>query len=89
MRPLFYDFPSEEHAWQTEDAYLFGAHLLIAPILHEKAVQRMVYLPGDKSWIEVETGRVYEGGQWVLADAPIEAIPVFTDQKELVECFRG
>ena len=23
MRPLFYDFPEDEHCWEVEDSYLF------------------------------------------------------------------
>ena len=33
MRPLFVDFPSDPVCYQVEDEYLFGADLLVAPIL--------------------------------------------------------
>ena len=33
MRPLFYGFPADKAAWSVEDAYLFGADVLVAPVL--------------------------------------------------------
>lgn len=87
MRPLFYDFPKEKEAWEVEDAYLFGAHLLIAPVLYRGQKKRRIYLPSGKRWTDVETRISYEGGQWITVDTPIETIPVFTDQQELLDCF--
>jgi alpha-D-xyloside xylohydrolase len=37
-----------------------------------------VYLPAGARWTDVWTGVVYEGGQRVTVDAPLERIPVFT-----------
>jgi alpha-D-xyloside xylohydrolase len=77
MRPLFADYPADPIAWQIEDAYLFGGDLLVAPVLEPGARARRVYLPAGTNWREAWTDRVYEGGQWVMADAPLESIPVF------------
>ena len=40
-------------------------------------MQRSVYLPAGDTWREVSTGETYAGGQSVLADAPIDVIPLF------------
>jgi alpha-D-xyloside xylohydrolase len=77
MRPLFYDFPEDRKAWNTETAYMFGSELLIAPVLEAGVTQREVYLPGGTSWVEQATGKTYEGGQTVTAYAPLAVIPVF------------
>jgi alpha-D-xyloside xylohydrolase len=84
MRPLFYDFPKDNTAWGIEDQYMFGPDLLIAPIFEEGTRSRKVYLPQGSTWKEVQTCQVYEGGQWVQSDAPIEIIPLFLrDQADL------
>ena len=77
MKPLFYEFPEDSAAWEVEDAYLFGHDLLVAPVTEAGARERRVYLPAGAGWTERETGREYQGGQWVNAAAPIERIPLF------------
>ena len=77
MRPLFYNFPQDKAAWEIEDAYCYGDDVLVAPIFEEGMTERAVYLPLGTAWIEAATGKRYEGGQTVVADAPLDVIPVF------------
>ena len=77
MRPLCYDFPEDKNAWQIEDAYMFGADILVAPVLHEGMRQRAVYLPAGCNWQNHGTGEIIEGGRTVVAEAPLARIPVF------------
>lgn len=77
MRPLFYDFPEDEKAWEVEDQYLFGSDLLVAPILYEGQREREIYLPAGAKWVDLKTSRVYEGGQRISYAAPLDTIPVF------------
>ena len=77
MRPLFYEFAEDEAAWDVKDAYMFGADLLVAPVMTYGAREREVYLPAGAKWTEESTGKVYEGGQTVMAEAPLDVIPVF------------
>ena len=77
LRALFYEFPSDPICWDIKDSYLFGSDLLVAPICHEHAVDRQVYLPAGISWTDARTGVVYEGGQWITANAPMDTLPVF------------
>ena len=77
MRPLFFDFPGDPAAWQREDAYMFGADLLVAPIMEMGQRSRQVYLPAGTEWKDVWTGAEYTGGTTVAVDAPLERIPVF------------
>ena len=77
MRPLCYDFPDDEQAWQIEDAYMFGPDILVAPILHDGRRQRAVYLPTGCRWRDHGSGEIIEGGRVLVADAPLSRIPVF------------
>ena len=36
-----------------------------------------MYLPAGDDWREVHTGAIHAGGQTVVADAPIDVIPLF------------
>ena len=87
MRPLFYEFPGDANTWEIKDEYFFGADLLVAPVLSPDARQREVYLPEGASWTEVHTGKTYEGGSTVTADAPLEYIPVFARDGRQAELF--
>ena len=77
MRPLFYDFPDDPVAWETEDEYLFGPDYLVAPILYEGQQEREVYLPSGAKWINMWTKENFDGGKRINVAAPLEIIPVF------------
>ena len=91
MRPLFYEFPKDKIAWEIENAYLFGSHLLVAPILYAGETTRKVYLPEGAIWQDVWSGKTYDGGSTINASAPLDTIPLFIrnpeEEKLLTECF--
>lgn len=76
LRAMFYEFPEDAECWELQDQYMFGSKYLVAPILHLNEWKRQVYLPEGK-WKLTSTGDVYEGGQSVSVDAPVEYMPVF------------
>ena len=76
QRPLAYDFLHDPKARDTDDAYLLGEALLVAPVCEPGITSRQVYLP-EGSWIDWYTDERYPGGQVVTVDAPIDRIPVF------------
>ncbi|HIU77049.1 MAG TPA: DUF4968 domain-containing protein [Candidatus Pelethocola excrementipullorum] len=78
MRPLFYDFAEDKNAWEIEDEYMFGPDVLVAPVLYEGMTKRRVYLPEGAAWKNIWDEQVFEGGQFLEVDAPIDKIPVFT-----------
>lgn len=77
MRPLFVDFPLDEVAWVVDDAYMFGADLLVAPVADYGARGRHVYLPAGSRWTNAWTGVTHDGGVQVRAAAPLGQIPLF------------
>ena len=77
MRTLFYMYPEDKKCWEIEDEYLYGSDILVAPILYAGQTTREVYLPKGENWIEYATGKLYEGGQTIIAVAEIDTIPVF------------
>jgi alpha-D-xyloside xylohydrolase len=81
MRPLFYDFPDDTKSWEIEDEFMFGPDLLVAPVVDEGARSRNVYLPAGDTWRDAFTGEIFDGGQTILADAPLARIPIYLHGK--------
>ena len=77
MRTLFYEFPEGKACWDIWDEFMFGGDILVAPVCHEHAFSREVYLPQGALWVHAGTGERYEGGKSYLIAAPIDTIPVF------------
>ncbi len=75
-RPLVYDFQQDRRARETEDAYLLGEALLVAPVCEPGSRARRVYLP-EGTWIDWHTEERYTGGRFITAKAPLDRIPVF------------
>lgn len=84
IKPLFYDYPEDAAAWDISDEYLFGHDLLVAPVLEAGAKTRSVYLPAGCNWISYEGGILYQGGQTISANAPINQIPLFIKEGKTV-----
>ncbi|KAK7511336.1 putative glycosyl hydrolase [Phyllosticta citriasiana] len=82
IRPLLYDFPADEMAWEVEDQYMFGSKLLVAPILHAGVKSRSVYLPHGVKWktFEGQDSVGYDGGQKIVVDCHMDSMPVFLKQ---------
>jgi alpha-D-xyloside xylohydrolase len=77
MRPLVMDFRNDTQALNIPDEYMFGPALLICPVTQARASARSVYLPAGSEWYDFWTGKKYDGGQAVIAAAPIETMPIF------------
>ena len=76
QRALFLHFPDDRACHAVEDAYLYGADLLVAPIVTAGAMARDVYLPAGCDWIDLWTREMLRGGQVVSRAAPFGKPPV-------------
>jgi alpha-glucosidase len=76
QRPFVFDFQNDRQAWETDDAYLFGEALLVAPVTAAGCTARHVYLPPG-TWVDFYSGERHVGGQVVTASAPADRIPLF------------
>ena len=47
QRPLFLHYPDDPALFAVQDQFLYGADLLVAPVIEEGATMREVVLPGD------------------------------------------
>jgi alpha-glucosidase len=76
MRPLMLEYPDDARLYGLDDEYMFGSDLLLAPVLREGAMTRDVYLPKGR-WVDVSTGRTYDGGQSHSLSVTLGSIPLF------------
>lgn len=88
MRPLFFDFPDDPDCTPIDDQFFFGPDILVAPVLHEGASKRDVYLPAGAEWLDAWTGEPLAGGKHHTVDAPLESVPVFLRDAQLLKVFR-
>ncbi|AHG01419.1 glycoside hydrolase (plasmid) [Halostagnicola larsenii XH-48] len=89
FRHLAFDFRGDDRVHDIADQFMFGPALLVCPVtepmyygpestpLEGRAKAREVYLPAGTDWYDFWTGERYDGGQTILADAPIEKLPLF------------
>ena len=76
QRPLVMDFAQDPATWEIGDQFMFGPGLLVSPVLVQHATSRSVYLPAGASWYDFWTGERTRGGAHVLAQAPLDRIPL-------------
>ncbi len=76
QRPLFLHHPDQRELWTVQDQFLYGADLLVAPVIEEGATSRDVVLPGSSPWRSVWNGEDLQPGLHRV-DAPIGRPPVF------------
>jgi alpha-glucosidase len=83
MRPLFWHYQEDAAAVAAGDQFLLGPDLLVAPMLRQGAIARSVYLP-QGVWFNFWTGESHAGGRNILAEAPLDVIPLFVRAGALV-----
>ncbi|MFW5786131.1 MAG: TIM-barrel domain-containing protein [bacterium] len=76
MRPLLWHYPDDPAVANLNDEFLLGESILVAPITRPGRFARAVYLPEGR-WQDFWTGARHDGPCHVLADAPLDRIPLF------------
>lgn len=84
MRALIMDFGNDQKVTNIGDQFMFGPSLLINPVYKYKARSREVYLPESAGWYALETGKYFNGGQTITAEAPYEKIPIFVKEGSVI-----
>ncbi|KAJ7485732.1 glycosyl hydrolases family 31-domain-containing protein [Mycena latifolia] len=83
LKPLLWYHSVDPMTLQLDEEFLFGSHVLVAPVTIKGAMTRRVYLPaqandGEKAaqWCELDTGVWHAGkGAFIEMDAPLERTP--------------
>jgi alpha-glucosidase len=89
QRPLFLHFEADERCFAIQDSYLYGADLLVAPVWHQGARTRTVYLPRGLRWVHVWSGSIFEGGCEIEIESELGFPPIFySDDSKYCSFFR-
>jgi alpha-D-xyloside xylohydrolase len=96
LRALPFDFRDDPRTYDIGDQFMFGPAFLVCPIvqpvvygsgstpLEGIAKTRPVYLPGAGDWFDFRTGRRHHGGQTLLAEAPLDVLPLYVRAGSIV-----
>jgi alpha-glucosidase (family GH31 glycosyl hydrolase) len=88
LRPLYYDWPEANEAYENKDEYVFGDEMLVDPVVGpgdktSGLATEKVWIPkGD--WIEWPTGKHFTGPTSVDRSFSIEQIPVYLKSGAIV-----
>ncbi|HEY2469156.1 MAG TPA: TIM-barrel domain-containing protein [Terracidiphilus sp.] len=88
LRPLYYDWPEANEAYDSKDEYLFGDEMLVSPVVTAGDKQsglatEKVWLPkGD--WIEWPTGKHFAGPTSADRSFSVDQIPVYLKAGSIV-----
>ena len=88
LRPLYYDWPEANEAYDFKDEYLFGDQMIVAPVVTpgdkvSGLTTEKVWLPKGE-WIEWPTGKHFTGPTTVDRTFSIEQIPVYVKAGTIV-----
>ena len=88
LRPLVLEYPDDPVCRELTDQCMLGDRLLAAPVMTPGVTARAVYLPRGV-WYDYYTGKRYTGGKYVLADAPMDRMPLFAKAGAVIPTAKG
>ena len=88
MKPMYYDYPKHEEAYEVKNEYMFGSELIVAPITEKtsdktKTATAEVWLPEGR-YTDIFNGRIYNGGKIVPMSRDMSSIPVLAKQGAII-----
>ena len=78
--------PEDPAVFDIEDAYYLGPSIYVSPVVRRGVVAKKTYLPPGR-YVEWDTLAVSEGGQEVTTDAPLDALPMWLVEGQMVPLF--
>jgi alpha-glucosidase (family GH31 glycosyl hydrolase) len=76
MRAMALAHPADHEARKACDQFMWGDHLLVAPVYEKGATSRSVYLPAG-TWVHFWTLTAHEGRGRIRVEAPLGNDPLF------------
>lgn len=80
VRGTYIEYPTQQGSYEFRNQYLLGREILVAPITrpgYGKPVMKEIYLPAGQEWFDWFTGKIYEGGQVIAYECPLDRMPIF------------
>ncbi len=92
-RPLYYDYPEVDEAYENEGEYMFGDDILVNPITApaqsaDRTIQWSTWLP-EGTWYDTNTGETIQGGKVHKATYTQAQIPYFFRAGAVIPNYSG
>lgn len=92
-RPMYYDYPKAQEAYEMKNEYMFGDCMLVNPITSTMGdadyCDAQVWLPEGSDWYEVHTGTLLEGGQTVTRSFALDEFPLYIKAGSIIPMTEG
>ncbi|XP_077184313.1 lysosomal alpha-glucosidase [Paroedura picta] len=75
-RPLYLEFPEDPNTWNIDQQLMWGAALLITPVLVAGKTKVSGYFPLGTWYNWMDGSTIHSRGQWILLPAPLDTINV-------------
>lgn len=78
MRPIWYEFPTDEKSFDVDDEHMVGDALLVRPVIKSGATEVEVYFPGSNQlWYDIVTGERIDHEGKMTVPVTMDRIPVY------------
>lgn len=89
-RPMYYDYPEVDDAYQFEGQYMFGNDMLVAPVCESDSgkgtIDKTLWLPKGK-WYETANGVMLDGDRVVTRKYTQDQIPYFLKEGSIIPLY--
>ncbi|MCJ8014730.1 carbohydrate-binding protein [Paenibacillus sp. KQZ6P-2] len=76
MRAMVLEYPDDSNTFNMDTQFMNGQSFLVAPVTNNSTRKNVYFPKGD--WYDYSDGKtLYQGGQSITYDAPIDKLPVF------------
>lgn len=86
VKPLMFDYPTDNTAKNYTDAWMFGDWMLVSPVVDENQTMKEIYLPSG-TWTDYFRGVTYTGGQTIKYPVNADSwtdIPLFVKKGAII-----
>ncbi len=91
-RPMYYDYPEAQEAYDFANEYMFGDDILVMPItapMEGNYSKAKVWLPAGNDWYELHTGTLLKGGQTVEREFALDEYPIYVKAGSVIPMTYG
>jgi glycosyl hydrolase family 31 len=88
VQPLYWNFPSQESAYNSHTEYYFGSALVVAPVLRPRdkrtnLAKIRVWVPPERH-VDILTGTIYDGDQNIDMYRPLHQLPILATEGSII-----
>ncbi|HLP19402.1 MAG TPA: TIM-barrel domain-containing protein, partial [Chitinophagales bacterium] len=87
IRPMYYQHPANDAAYNHPGQYYFGDNLIVAPITKPAqkngTTEQTIWLP-DGNWYDFRNNNLHAGGREIKQKYALDEIPVFIKQGSII-----